>query len=78
MRRGEAMFFKDVIAAVNTGEGWRVIRNPPRPFLNAWQKRAILLFGTSLLVVLAFAWIFARRLARPIRRFAEAADQLGH
>jgi two-component system, OmpR family, sensor kinase len=54
-----------------------VIQSPPRPFLNAWQKRAILLFGASLLVVLAFAWFFARRLARPIRRFAVAADQLG-
>ena len=77
MRRGEAMFFKDVIAAVDAGKGWRVIQSPPRPFLNAWQKRAILLFGASLLVVLAFAWLFARRLAEPIRRFADAADQLG-
>jgi signal transduction histidine kinase len=77
MRRGEPIFFDTVIAAYNTGQGWRVLQSPERPPLSEWQRRSILLFGVSLLVLLPFAWFFARRLARPIRRFAEAADRLG-
>jgi signal transduction histidine kinase len=37
----------------------------------------MLWFALSALVLLPFAWFFARRLTRPIRRFADAADRLG-
>lgn len=77
MRRGEPIFFNTVVAALDTGQGWRVVQTPPRPMINAWQKRAMLWFGLSALLLLPFAWFFARRLTRPIRRFAEAADRLG-
>lgn len=77
MRRGEPMFFNTVIAALDTGGGWRVVQTPPRPMIGAWQRRAILWFVVSALVLLPLAWFFARRLTRPIRRFAEAADRLG-
>jgi two-component system OmpR family sensor kinase len=35
-------------------------------------------FGLTALAMLPFAWLFARRLARPIRRFAEAVERLDH
>jgi signal transduction histidine kinase len=78
MRRGEPIFFNTVVAAVDTGSGWRVVRTPPRPVIGPWQQRAILWFVASAIVLLPFAWFFARRLTRPIRRFAEAADRLGN
>ena len=77
MRRGEPIFFNTVVAAVDTDAGWRVVRTPPRPVIGPWQRRAILWFAVSAIVLLPFAWFFARRLTRPIRRFADAADRLG-
>lgn len=77
MRRGEAMFFNTVIAGYDTGTGWRVYQSPPRPLLSEWQKRAILLLAANFILLLVFAWFFARRLSQPIRRFAVAADRLG-
>jgi signal transduction histidine kinase len=77
MRRGEPLFFNTVIAALKVDGGWRVVQTPPRPIVSTWQKRLILWFGVSALVLLPFAWFFARALTRPIRSFAEAADRLG-
>jgi signal transduction histidine kinase len=77
MRRGEPIFFNTIVAALDTGSGWRVVETPPRPAIGPWQRRAILWFAVSALMLLPFAWFFARRLARPIRRFADAADRLG-
>jgi len=77
MRRGEPIFFNTIVAALDTGSGWRVVETPPRPAIGPWQRRAILWFAISALVLVPFAWIFARRLTRPIRRFADAADRLG-
>ena len=77
MRRGEPVFFNTVIAAVDTGDGWRVVQTPPRPMIGAWERRAMLWFAVSVLALLPFAWFFARRLTRPIRSFAQAADRLG-
>jgi two-component system, OmpR family, sensor kinase len=77
MRRGEPIFFNTVVAALDTGSGWRVVETPPRPAIGPWQRRAILWFLVSALVLLPLAWAFARRLTRPIRRFADAADRLG-
>lgn len=77
MRRGEPIFFDRVVAAIDTGRGWRVVETPTRPVLNNWQKRSLLWFGLSALLMIPVAWFFARRLTRPIRRFAEAADRMG-
>ena len=77
VRRGEPIFFDTVIAGLQTDSGWRVVRTPPRAWLPAWQRRILLLFGISLLAVIPFAWFFARVLARPIRRIADAADRMG-
>ena len=77
VRRGEPIFFDTVVAGLKTDRGWRVVRTPPRAWLAPWQKRILMLFGLSILSVIPFAWIFARALARPIRRIAEAADRMG-
>ena len=77
VRRGEPIFFDTVVAGLRTDAGWRVVRTPPRAWIAPWQKRIMMLFGLSVLVMIPFAWIFARALARPIRRIADAADRLG-
>lgn len=77
LRRGEPIFFDTVVAGLRTDSGWRVVRTPPRPLLASWQQRILMLFGLSLLIVIPLAWIFARRLATPIRRIADAADRMG-
>lgn len=76
VRRGEPIFFDTVVAALRTGDGWRVVRTPPRPLLAPWQTRIVILFGASILAVIPFAWFFARALTRPIRRIADAADRM--
>jgi len=77
VRRGEPIFLDTVVAGLRTDGGWRVVRTPPRPWLPAWQQRVLMLFGLSMLAVIPFAWFFARALAKPIRRIAEAADRMG-
>lgn len=77
VRRGEPLFFDTVVAGLRTDTGWRVVRTPPRALLASWQKRMLMLFGLSMLAVVPFAWFFARALAKPIRRIAEAADRMG-
>ena len=77
MRRGEPLFFGTVLAGVDTGAGWRVVQTPPRPFIAAWQRRMILWFALCAVMLVPFAWFFARLLTRPISRFAAAADRMG-
>ena len=76
-RRGEPIFFDTVVAGLDTGDGWTVVRTPPRPWLGRWQRRMILLFAMSAIALIPLAWLFARALARPIRQIADAADRMG-
>jgi two-component system OmpR family sensor kinase len=78
-RHGQPYFFNTVVGAVrDPAGGWRVLRTPPPGRITAWQLRTAVWFGVSALVMLPFAWIFARRLTRPIRRFASAVERLDH
>ncbi|GGI77067.1 two-component sensor histidine kinase [Polymorphobacter multimanifer] len=78
MRLGEAQFYNTVVAAVQRDDGrWKVMRSPPRPFITRFQKRSLTAFLLSVLAVLPFAFLFARQLTLPIRRFAEAAEAVG-
>lgn len=77
IRHGEPLFFRAVIGAVRDAAGWRVVRTPPRPFLGEWQRWTIAWFGLSTLLLVPVAWLFTRRLTRPMRRFVEAADHFG-
>jgi len=79
MRHGEPLFFNTVVAAIERNDGrWRVMRSPPKPLLSAWQRRSLLWFAICALVMLPIAYLFTRRLTRPIRRFAAAVEELGH
>ncbi len=78
MRRGEPIFFNGVLAAARRADGrWQAVATPDPGLLSPWQRRLLLWFGASALVMLPFAWGFARAISRPIRAFAAAADRLG-
>jgi len=64
--------------AIQQGDGrWKVVRPEPAFGLNPWQQRIALWFVLSTLAMAPVAYIFARRLAAPIRLFADAAERLG-
>lgn len=78
LRRGEAQFYNSVFAAVRRADGgWTIIETPERPLLTRFQRRSIMAFLLSVLVTLPLAFLFARQLATPIRRFADAAERVG-
>lgn len=78
LRQGEAQFYNSVFAAVRAANGkWIVIETPERPLITRFQRRSIMAFLLSVLVTLPLATLFARQLAAPIRRFADAAERVG-
>ena len=64
--------------AIRRDDGrWTVVR-PGRAFgLGAWEQRIALWFVLSVLAAAPVAYLYARRLAAPIQRFADAATRLG-
>ncbi|MCW0391325.1 Adaptive-response sensory-kinase SasA [Xanthomonas sacchari] len=65
-------------AALRQPDGhWRSVMSPPRRFSNEFKTQVVMLFLVGMLAMLPLAWWFSRALSAPIRRFAEAADQLG-
>ncbi len=56
---------------------WLVVRPKPTLTPDAWQQRLILSVMLSALALTPVAYLFARRLAKPISLFAEAAERLG-
>ncbi len=56
---------------------WMSVRVADSGLLNIWQQRVLLCFALSALVLTPFVYLFARRLARPIAAFAQAAERLG-
>jgi signal transduction histidine kinase len=78
LRQGEAQFYNSVFAAARAADGrWVVIETPKRPLITRFQRRSIMAFLLSVLVTLPLAFLFARQLATPIRRFADAAERVG-
>lgn len=73
----EHLRFPPFTAAAQLEDGrWATVR-PPGGGLSPWQGRILLGFVASLLLLAPLAWWIARRLTRPIRVFAEAAERLG-
>ena len=65
-------------AAVRQPDGqWRVVTAPGRQLSGVFKFQMGVLFTGGLLLMLPLAWWFSRALSAPIRRFSEAADQLG-
>lgn len=56
---------------------WLTVHVQEMGLLNSWQQRVLLCFALSALVLAPLVYLFARRMARPIVAFAEAADTLG-
>ncbi|NIJ06546.1 signal transduction histidine kinase [Sphingomonas vulcanisoli] len=68
----------DFVAALRLSDGkWAVVQPAPEPFPNSWQRRVLLWFAIALAIVVPLGWLFARRLVKPLDRFAGAAEKLG-
>lgn len=66
-----------VAIRMKTGQ-WVTIQPGARQGLAFWQQRLVLWFAISIVVALIpLAYFFARGLARPMSRFAEAAERFG-
>lgn len=73
---GRISFTPQLVAARLPDGRWAVVE-PPRGLLSPWQARVLLALGASLALLAPLVWWMARRLTRPIRLFAEAAERLG-
>jgi two-component system, OmpR family, sensor kinase len=68
----------DFVAAVRRPDGhWIAVAPRAEPFPNRWQKKVLLWFVLSLVIVSPLAWFFARRIVLPLEGFARAAEMLG-
>ena len=55
---------------------WATVE-PPRGWIDPWQARVLMALGITALLLAPVVWLMARRLTRPIRVFAQAAERLG-
>ncbi|WP_164857203.1 ATP-binding protein [Sphingomonas crocodyli] len=68
----------DFVAALRLPDGrWSVVQPAAEPFPNSWQRRVLLWFIIAFATVAPLAWLFSRRIVKPLRGFAEAAEALG-
>ena len=66
------------VAAVQRPQGgWILVKPLPEGFPNDWERRVLLWFGLSLMLVLPPGYLFARRITAPLRGFAAAAERFG-
>ncbi len=73
----DRLTFAPFSASVRQPDGRWAMVEPPRGLLSPWQLRMLLALGISMLLLAPLVWWMARRLTRPIRVFAEAAERLG-
>lgn len=73
----DRLTFAPFSASVRQADGRWATVEPPRGLLSPWQQRMLLALGISMLLLAPLVWWMARRLTRPIRVFAEAAERLG-
>jgi two-component system OmpR family sensor kinase len=75
---GEAILREGFVAARRLANGdWRVVESAAEGFPSRFQQQALLLFAAGLATLLPLAWLFARALSDPIRRFSQAAKRVG-
>lgn len=76
-RLDQTVFVAGATFARRMGSEW-CVHTAAAPRSRAdWRWTAAYLTLVSLLATLPLAWFFARRLSRPIREFADAADRIG-
>lgn len=73
----EQLRFPPFTASVRLDNGQWATVSPPSGLWSPWHTRILLTFLASLALLLPLAWFMARRLTRPIRLFAQAAERLG-
>jgi two-component system OmpR family sensor kinase len=73
----DRLTFAPFSASLKLPDGRWATVEPPRSFLSPWQQRVLLALAISMLLLAPLVWWMARRLTRPIRVFAEAAERLG-
>lgn len=74
----DMMMFPSMVIALRTeGDTWVEGRLDSGPEVNLWIMRIVSWFAVGALVLVPASLLFAHRLARPIRQFAVAAEQLG-
>jgi two-component system OmpR family sensor kinase len=77
-RGDNTTLLKSFVAARHIRDGsWDIVEREVEGFPNALHRRALLLFALGAATLLPLAWLFARALSAPIRRFSEAARRLG-
>ena len=65
------------LAVREPGGGWLVIKPAAADYPDPWQVRFILWFLACFGLLAPIGFIFARRFAKPIHQFAQAAERLG-
>ena len=75
--RSDRLTFGPFTASWRLDDGRWATVEPPRSLLSPWQQRILLALAISALILAPLVWWMARRLTRPIRVFAEAAERLG-
>ncbi len=69
--------FDPFSASMKLPDGRWATVEPPRSLISPWQARLLASLLISILILAPIVWLMARRLTRPIRVFAEAAERLG-
>ncbi|MDQ8029698.1 MAG: ATP-binding protein [Brevundimonas sp.] len=75
--RADRLTFAPFTASVQQDDGQWATVEPPHSLLSPWQQRVLLGLLISMLLLAPLVWWMARRLTRPIRVFADAAERLG-
>jgi two-component system OmpR family sensor kinase len=79
IERFDPVIFGRFMAAARGSDGaWRIVSREAGDSILSWQFGTALRIILSLLLVVPIAWLFSRRIARPIRAFARAAGRLGN
>lgn len=75
--QSDRLTFPPFVASVRQDDGRWATVEPPHGLLSPWQQRVLLALAISMLLLAPLVWFMARRLTRPIRVFADAAERLG-
>jgi len=73
----DRLTFAPFAASVQQPDGRWATVEPPHGLLSPWQQRVLMALAISMLLLAPLVWFMARRLTRPIRVFADAAERLG-
>ncbi len=73
----DRLTFAPFSASLRLPDGRWATVEPPRGWIDPWQMRLLIALGLTVLLLAPVVWLMARRLTRPIRAFAQAAERLG-